>query len=221
MAPNGSLGGGGGGGGAILIASSTLLEFGSAALIRAIGGSGSTIASGGQIYNGGSGGAIRLVAPRVVAASGASLNVSPAGTDARIGGAGRIRIDALDYRSANFTITGPAPPSVASFGKVLIVFPDQISRLSILRAAGRDIPEGTNSPVVVLLPSGSDTNQVVRVQARDFVGTVPIEVVVTPENGPSRIYPAEINMASGSPAFTDVQVVVPVNTEAAIHAWTR
>ncbi len=201
--PQGNSGGGGGGGGAILIASSTQIEFGPNGRILARGLFGAP--------GHGSGGAIRLVASRVLS-SGSTLDVSG-------GGSGRIRIDALDYQSARFTVS-PEGAS-ASYGKVLVVFPEEAARLDITRAAGRDIPEGTNSSVVVLLPTGSNTNQVIRVQARNFVGNVPIEVAVTPQNGPSRTFAAEINVASGNPAFADVNVTIPVNTEAAIHAWTR
>ena len=103
----------------------------------------------------------------------------------------------------------------------MFVFPNPLSRLSITSAAGQSIPEGTNAPVVVMLPFGSDTNQIVRVQARDFAGIVPINVVVTPQNGSRRVFPAEIDTTSGNPAFRDVNVTIPLNTEAVIHAWTR
>jgi hypothetical protein len=66
-----------------------------------------------------------------------------------------------------------------------------------------------------------DTTQFVRVQARDFAGGVPINVVVTPLNGPRRVVPAEITMAPGNPAFVNVAVTIPLDTEAAINAWTR
>ncbi len=132
-----------------------------------------------------------------------------------LGGRGRIRIDAFDR--TGFGTGGAAVPSV-SFGKVMSVFPHVQSRLSVIAAAGQNIPEGTNAPVTVFLPFGSDTNQVVRVQARDFAGVVPINVVITPQNGPRRVFPAEINMASGNPAFTNVNVTIPLNTEATIHA---
>jgi hypothetical protein len=134
------------------------------------------------------------------------------------GGAGRVRIDTLDR--SRFT-GSPQPPFSGSFGKVMTVFGPVQSRLTLVSAAGQSIPEGTNAPVTVMLPFGSDTNQVIRVQARDFAGVVPINVVVTPQNGPRQVFPAEINMASGNPAFADVGVTIPLNTEAAIHAWTR
>jgi hypothetical protein len=201
--------GGGGGGGAILLASNTRIDFSLGADIRADGGSGAANDS----INGGSGGAIRLVAP-VIAGTGRLL-VQGAGGAA---GGGRIRIDTFDRTGASLTFF---PPVNTSFGKAMFVFPNPLSRLNIVSAAGQSIPEGTNAPVVVMLPFGSDTNQVIRVQARDFAGVVPINVVITPQNGPRRIFPAEINMASGNPAFTNVNVTIPLNTEAAIHAWTR
>jgi len=61
----------------------------------------------------------------------------------------------------------------------------------------------------------------VRLQGRDFAGIVPNNVVITPLNSPRRVFPADINMASGNPAVANVNVTIPLNTEAAIHAWTR
>src|ERR1044072_171761 len=100
----------------------------------------------------------------------------------------------------------------------MTVFRPVLPRLSIVATAGQTIPDGTNAPVTVMLPFGTDTNQVVRVQARDFAGVVPINVVITPLTGPRHVFPAEINMASGNPAFRDVNVVLPLNTEARLHA---
>ncbi|HLE03447.1 MAG TPA: hypothetical protein VI729_02390, partial [Anaerolineales bacterium] len=36
-----------------------------------------------------------------------------------------------------------------------------------------------------------------QVAAQNFAGLVPINVVVTPQNGPRQVFPAEINMANG------------------------
>jgi hypothetical protein len=134
------------------------------------------------------------------------------------GGAGRIRIDTLDR--TRFPAAS-VPSTSATFGKVMFAFPPVQSRLSIISAAGQEIPEGTNSSVTVMLPFGSDTNQVIRVQARDFAGIVPINVVITPQNGPRRIFPAQIDMTLGNPAFANVNVTIPINTEAVINAWTQ
>jgi hypothetical protein len=132
------------------------------------------------------------------------------------GGSGRIRVDATDRFSLSFTFNGPR-----KIGSYMQVFQNPIPRLDILEAAGQIIPEGTNAAVRVTLPLGTTTNQTVRVQARDFTGLVPINVVVTPNNGPSTKYPAQIDMSAGNPAEITVNVVIPVDTTCQIHAWTR
>ena len=101
------------------------------------------------------------------------------------------------------------------------VFPTNSSRLDIIEAAGRPIPEGTPIPVPVQLQLGSPTNQVVRIQARDFTGIVPITVAVTPDAGPSTRYDTQIDMAGGNVASIAITVNIPVGTTCRIYAWTR
>ena len=103
----------------------------------------------------------------------------------------------------------------------MLVFPPAQSQLSIPAAGGENISEGTNAPVVLMLPFGSDTNQVMRVRARHFTGKIPINVVITPQSGSRLIFPAEIDTTSVNPAFANVNVTTPLNTEATVHAWTR
>src|SRR5205814_568667 len=81
-------------------------------------------------YNDGSGGAIRLVAP-ILAGTGI-LNVN-----GNWGGDGRIRLDALDRRTANFNYTAGA--ATVSSGALMIVFPTPLPRLDIVEAAGTSI----------------------------------------------------------------------------------
>lgn len=76
-------------------------------------------------------------------------------------------------------------------------------------------------PVRVQLPEGALTNQVVTVQARDFIGVVPITVEVTPDSAPSIRYNTAIDMAGGNLAQTNVPVVIPAGTSCRIYAWTR
>ena len=59
------------------------------------------------------------------------------------------------------------------------------------------------------------------VQARDFTGLVPIEVVVTPQNGNPTTVMSQIDMAAGNPATVDVLVEIPANTTAFVNAWRR
>jgi hypothetical protein len=194
---------GGGGGGAILIASNTKIVV--AGYVQSLGG----YAENG--LHGGSGGAVRLVAPIV----------SGGGTLSALGrvrsGAGRIRIDCQDnqaYRSLNLG-------GVASRGMRMIVFPAVLPALDIIELAGQAIPEGMNSPVLFELAVGANTNQTVRVQARNFTNDVPIRVVVTPEHGPSGSFDATILQSSGNPPSTNVNVIIPAGSVCQIHAWTR
>jgi hypothetical protein len=203
--------GGGGGGGAILVASSTRIDC-----------SGSILANGGRrignAYNSGSGGAIRLVAP-VVAVTGTGL-IRARGADTTFegGGEGRIRVDTLNRASIAFPSFDP--PGSTSVGSMMLVFPTPAPRLDITEAAGTAIPLNSG-PVFVLLPFGSATNRTIKVRAQDFGGVVPINVVLTPDNGTPVIYPAQIDNGAANPAEVTVNVVVPVNVQTSVNAWTR
>ncbi|MCI0536361.1 MAG: hypothetical protein L0Z50_14160 [Verrucomicrobiales bacterium] len=200
--------GGGGGGGGIVIASSTKITH--TGTIRAFGGQ----ALSATVQNTGSGGAIRLVAP-IIAGAG-SIDVRGDGGNSGKGD-GRIRVDALDRTGLNF---GFSPNTTASVGGLMVVFPDPLPRLDIIEAAGRVIPVDSG-PSQVLLPAGSSPNQTVKVRARDFGQSVPIRVVLTPDNGPSQAYEAQIDNAAANPAEASVNVTFPVNVLTHVHVWTR
>jgi len=218
-------GGGGGGAGAILIASSTIIRINSTGSIVSRGGVGLTGTSTG---NGGSGGAVRLVAPRVFGTG--VLDVRGSGYRAldtgNLSGAGRIRIDSI-FR---YEPSDPAadnigfvfrPLNLATVGSAMVAFPPNNPRLDILSAAGRAIPEGNDGPVFVELPFGSDTNQTVTVQARNFNRDLPIRVVITPAAGDPIGYDAQILNQAENPAQVIVNVGLPLNTIVAVNAWTR
>lgn len=196
--------GGGGGGGGIVLASSSKINL--SGFIRSLGGVGS-IGTGD-----GSGGGIRLVAPTVEGAG--TLNVSGAPHS----GSGRIRIDRTDIGSEANLVSVPGSPSIGTF---MVVFLTPEPRIDIIEAAGQSIPEGTPAPVVVNLPFPSETNQVVVVQARDFQGLVPIEIVITPENGEPQSLLSQIDMSTGNPAVVTNTLGFPVNQNVRINAWTR
>jgi hypothetical protein len=207
--------GGAGGGGAILIASSTRVTIPSSGTIRADGGSAAVAAGGG------SGGAIRVVAPIVDGSgnfyvnggSGASFGFGYTGN----GAAGRTRIDTQDrFAHRNIFLDGKG-----TRGSQMFVFPPGNPRLDIIHAAGTDIPEGTGAPVTINLPLGSSTNQIVRVQARNFTNDVPISVRITPENAASAVFDGVILQASGNPPSAEVTVTLPLDTVCYVHAWTR
>ncbi|MCX7000416.1 MAG: hypothetical protein NT106_09005, partial [Candidatus Sumerlaeota bacterium] len=93
--------------------------------------------------------------------------------------------------------------------------------LDIIKAAGTNIPEGTQNTVQILLPFDSPAEQTVRVQARNFAGKVPIAVVLIPESGDTITYESEIDMAGGNPSYVDVNTQMPKNILIHIYAWTR
>jgi hypothetical protein len=197
---------GGGGGGAILIASSTRITIDGG--IYADGWAG----AGFPIYGGaGSGGGIRLVAP-MVNGSGKLRALSP-----YYGSSGRVRIDCQDrlaFRSLNTTA------ATVTRGSQMFVFPQVVPRLDILQAAGQTIPEGAPNGVQIELPVGSPTNQTVVIQGRNFTGLVPITVAITPETGPSAWYPGQLDMSSGNPAQTTVNVTIPAGVVSRLLVWT-
>lgn len=199
--------GGAGGGGAILVASDTAVNIGGR--INARGG-----ANNGHV-NHGSGGAIRIVSP-VITGPG-TLDVD-GGNWADTAGHGRIRLDLIDR--ANLALRYE-PTSAVSIGSYMAVEPDTLPRLDIVHVAGQDIPEGIEEGVVVFLPFGSDPNRVVRVQARDFVGEVPVKVILVPDSGDQIEYDTVIDMNTGNPATVEVPVVLPVNITTSIYAWTE
>ena len=207
--------GGAGGGGAILISSDTRVDI-SGQIVAAGGSNGGDQPTTAQ----GSGGAIRIVSPNVSVTG--SLNVQGGQTGAfgepEIGGFGRVRIDTLDpVGVSNLNIV---PSAALTSGRLLSVFPDS-RRLDIIEAAGQSIDVGTRDEVIVILDAADSPNQTVVVQATDFRGMVPVEVVLTPEHGSSTVFTGTIDMASGNPATTSVDVVIPVNIPTRVHAWKR
>lgn len=202
--------GGGGGGGAILIASNTRID---------VLGTGRIVANGARrsasAYNSGSGGSIRLVAP--VVAGGGQVNARGAAGFGEGGGEGRIRIDALTRTDIAFSFD---PVSSTSIGSMMLVFPTPLPRLDITEAAGTPIPPGSG-PVTIILPFGSATNRTVKVQASNFNDLVPIDVVLTPDNGKPTTYSAEIDNRTTNPGQVTVEVVIPVNVQTAVSVWTR
>lgn len=194
-------GGGGWGGGAILVASNTKIIV--TGQIRAIGGQGQV--------SGGSGGAIRLVSPTV---SGSGTLLVPGGPVA--GGSGRIRVDCLDGNAVKSLRT----TGVASRGAQMYVFPTVVPRLDIIEAAGQLIPFPPTSGVSVVLLVGTPTNQIIRVQAKDFTNDVPITVAVIPNDRPTSNYLATITMTN-NPSVVSVPVTLAVDSTNRIMVWTR
>lgn len=198
--------GGGGGGGAILIASSTQIEH--EGTVVANGGSTPSVGWG-PGYGEGSGGAVRLVAPKVFG-HGRFWAIAPANQ----GGNGIVRIDSIDRKGWNFNFQGKV-----RYGNNMVAFPPAY-RLSIAEAAGRVIPEDAGATVSLQLPHGAETNQWVKIQARNFTNDVFIRVVVTPESGPASRYDTNIVM-NANPSSVLVPVSLTAGQVNRINAWTR
>lgn len=198
--------GGGGGGGALLIASSTQIEISASGRLMCNGGS----ALGAN--NAGSGGSVRLVAPRIIGNGG--VNCFGGGSQA---GAGRIRLDTLDRSQLSLTFS---PNGITSIGSMMVVFPEPLPRLDIVRVADRDIAVGSG-PVVIQRPFGGSPNVNVTVQASNFGANVPISVVLTPDSGPSISVDATVNNSDSNPGTAIVPVVLPLNVQTTINVWTR
>ena len=205
--------GGAGGGGAILLSSNTRVAVSGAISARG-GHNDGQPNSAGQ----GSGGAIRIVAPIVSGTGTVDVRGGYTAQSTTYGGRGRIRLDAI-YRSELSLNNQPA--ASVSLGTFMASFPDPLPRLDIVKVAGRDIAEGTSEAVSIFMPLGSSATQTIRLQARDFLGKVPVHIRLTPEVGDPTGYDAEIDMGQGNPAHVDVQVQIPQNTLTVIHAWTR
>ena len=100
------------------------------------------------------------------------------------------------------------------------VFPETTPFLDIVNVAGVPIPEGTTEAVEILLPFDGSPFQTVTVRATDFVGLVPIQVVLTPNSSDRIIYESQIDMSRGNPSEAIVDILVPLNDPTRIHAWT-
>ena len=132
------------------------------------------------------------------------------------GSGGRVRIDTEDryaFRSLRFQ-------GRVTQGSQMFVDPPAGGVLNIVEAAGQTIPVPATAGVQVNLPAGSSQNRQVKVAGSGFGANVPIRVVVTPENGASSSYDAEIPIVGGNGQVT-VDVVIPVGGVTQIHAWTR
>ena len=110
---------------------------------------------------------------------------------------------------------------VATIGANMVVFSANNAHLDITQIAGTNITVGTSSPVFFTLPQDSSTNQTVQVQASNFGAVVPIRVVLTPDNGSSTSYITNIDNSVNNPASVTVPVVLPVNVQVQVNAWTR
>ena len=106
-------------------------------------------------------------------------------------------------------------------GSQMYVFPLNNPHLDIVETAGQAIAEGVNAPVNVALPPGSSTNQIIKVKATGFTGTVPVTVAVVPEAGPSARYDGTITVNGTNATVGSLSVIIPVDSFCNIKVWTR
>ena len=206
---------GGGGGGALLIASDTQVALHGDLTARGGASSGTTSTSSGA----GSGGAVRLVAP-IIAGNG-RMNVSGGfGVTLRRSGEGRARIDCLP-QPISISVLGTDTTPPWRVGRNPVIFPPNGQRLEIIHAAGQDIPPGTNSSVLVILPLGSSSNQVLTLKTTNFTGEFDVKVEATPENGKSARQTFRWNVGTNSMATTNVTVTIPGGIPTRITAWAE
>jgi hypothetical protein len=102
--------------------------------------------------------------------------------------------------------------------------------LSIAAAAGTAVAEGATGLVSVILPTGTNPNQTIKVRAPDFGGVVPITPHpalpgrLTPESGDAITVDAQIDNTVNNPATAQLEIVpvtLPINTGVNVMVYTR
>jgi hypothetical protein len=177
--------GSGGGGGAILICAARSIELNGT--IHAEGGAGGVQSGRGVMGTGGSGGGIRLVTTVFKGSGNLTLNGGSGRNDGFApsnGGAGRLRIDALENRFGGNT------DGVFSLGfqPIIIPTPGLGTQLSIASVGGGAV---STSPTGVLVNpdviiSGAQLNPVsIEVHCLNLPLNTPITVTIKPSVGPS------------------------------------
>jgi hypothetical protein len=203
------------------LASSTSVNI--AGSIVARGGRSVVISGGSYFSGGGSGGGVRIVAPTVsvvgfIDVSGGTNSYN--GGYVGYGGNGRVRIDTIS--TANATVIGyfRSGSPVVSYGRSLLVFPPAAPQLYFTSVAGTAIQAGTNNSVLV--PSGGSTNQIVTLCGTNFLGTVPVQIVATPANGPAFTTNIMLNFPTTNLLVsTNVVIQVPAGVTTQLNAYAN
>ncbi len=178
----------GGGGRTLLVASSTRVEFLLKDVSYSIFANGSP-GSGAQ--NGGSGGAVRIVAP--VITGHALIYVQGRESSAP----GRVRLNAIDVSGLQREVQ---PADTLRIGSVMLARLNPEPRLDLVEVAGTTIAKDTAGLVQITLPTGSNPNRTVTVQAKNFGTKIPVEVMLTPDSGLPVVARVEIDNTSVNPA---------------------
>ncbi|HMO65288.1 MAG TPA: hypothetical protein PKE47_08730, partial [Verrucomicrobiota bacterium] len=128
---------------------------------------------------------------------------------------GRNRIDRLSG-DARGNLMG-----VWSMGTFLSVFPPGLASLAFTEVAGTAIPEGSTAAANLLLPVGAPTSQTVKVTGRNLAGTVPVELAVTPENGPTTYFAGDLVAGGDGSGTATITIEVPSNVPVSLYAWPK
>lgn len=149
--------------------------------------------------------------------SGGTNTVYPA---QNFGGNGRVRIDTTSSLNAKVIGNSQAGAPVVSYGRSFFVFPPTSPQLYFTTVGGTAIQPGTSNSIA--LPSGSSTNQIVTLCGTNFLGTVPVQIVATPANGPSFTTNIVLNFPTANILVTtNVTVSVPASIATQLNAYAN
>lgn len=164
----------------------------------------------------GSGGAVRLLAP--VISGGGTIDV--AGWNATDGN-GRISCEMIE-RSTFAMNLSPAGPWIVTTNYIPFVELPAAPRLRVVSIAGIPIPIDAPAGYTVVLPINAPANQTVVIEATGFGVEVPVDLRITPANGPSLpLVSGMINNAAADPAVQSLAVTLPSNVPLTFNAWTH
>ena len=102
----------------------------------------------------------------------------------------------------------------------MMVFPPNLPKISITKVGMQDITSG-NASTVVLLPPGSAETQTININVENFGTVVPLQAVVTPDQGSKSTINFEVDNTAGGATEGTVDVVIPIGVTSRIDVWTR
>jgi len=192
-----------GGGGALLLASNSQIVVGAEARLFNFNGFNPRFRRS-QLAGDGSGGCYRMVAPTVTFNGVIGFGGAPE----------RTRIDRFQGSG------GPSADANHTYGANFIIFPDPAPTLEVIELAGEAVDPSTGI-ALVQLPVGTDPNTKVRLRASNFGKSIPISIVLQPENGNRTIIETTIDNSSEDPVEQEYDITLPVNVTTQVFVWTR
>ncbi|MBK7997476.1 MAG: hypothetical protein IPK15_01765 [Verrucomicrobia bacterium] len=116
----------------------------------------------------------------------------------------------------------PAGPWIVTTNFIPFVEPPNPPRLRVVSIAGIPIPVDAPAGYTVVLPLNAPANQTVVIEATGFGVEVPVDLRITPANGPALPLVSDIiNNALAEPAVQSFAVSLPSNVPLTFNAWTR